>query len=97
MFAVVEFYTYTESVNEVATLPLNWLTKNDTKCYWPITIGKKNFIDFVKSGTIHKSSWPTYKIKKIHIKTGNDSYLIIISLHFINTTISLLDSYSGGR
>ncbi|XP_044254823.1 uncharacterized protein LOC123005230 [Tribolium madens] len=66
MFAVIEFIS-----NEIAVVPLKWVYKRETKCRWPLTTGKKTFNDFVKCKPPSKSSWPSYKIIKIHCKIDN--------------------------
>lgn len=70
MFAVVEFANSKKTTNEIAVVPLTWIYKNERKCYWPTRLGNKKFDDFVKSQGSYKKSWPSYRIFKIHFKTG---------------------------
>lgn len=71
MFAVVEFLkSGAFQLNEVAVVPLLWVRKNDTKCYWPKNIGKLTLSEFIKKQPAYKKSWPLYKLHKIHFKTG---------------------------
>lgn len=70
MFAVVEFLNSdNESTGEISVVPLIWLHKNESKCYWPIRTNNVPFEDFVRALTPFKKSWPSYRVK-IHLKTG---------------------------
>nr|XP_015840166.1 PREDICTED: uncharacterized protein LOC103313249 [Tribolium castaneum] len=72
MFAVVEFMgTNGDSSHEISIVPLIWLQKNDTKCYWPIKTNNIAFETFVKIQTPFKRSWPLYKIYEVHFKTAS--------------------------
>lgn len=63
MFAVVEFLnSEMEPTGEISIVPLIWLIKNKTKCYWPIRTNKVPFTKFVEDLTPFKKSWPTYKV-----------------------------------
>ncbi|CAG9812879.1 unnamed protein product [Phaedon cochleariae] len=64
MFAVVEFLkSDMESTGEISVVPLMWLHKNQTKCYWPNRTNKIPFQKFVESLTPFKKTWPTYRVK----------------------------------
>lgn len=75
MFGVIEFSitdsNSLESSNELAVVPLLWVFKNDSRCYWPLNTGQSTFSEFVKKQRPYKKSWPVFKIFKIHYKTGN--------------------------
>ncbi|KAJ8972174.1 hypothetical protein NQ314_000302 [Rhamnusium bicolor] len=74
MFAIIEFMGEDdETGGEISIVPLSWLQKNDTKCYCPINTKRKSFSEFVKDKTPYKTSWPSYKIYKVHQKTASYS------------------------
>lgn len=73
MFAVVEFLNGDgESRGEISTVPLLWLTKKSTKCYWPNKTFGIPFPQFVQRHTAYKKSWPIYKIK-LHCTRGKET------------------------
>lgn len=70
MYAVVEFLNSdNETTGQISVVPLVWIHKLDTKCYWPIRTNKISFHEFVKAQTPYKKTWPAYKVQ-IHFKTG---------------------------
>lgn len=82
MYAIVEFLnSQSESSGEVSIVPLIWLQKNDTRCYWPIRTNKTPFQEFVKSLTPFKKSWPCYKVRT-HLKTGNHILVFLKNIIF---------------
>lgn len=70
MFAVVEFIEGDTGSN-VAVVPLSWLHKTDKKCQWPDKLPAKTSLEeFIKTSTSPKTTWPGYKVTKVHRKTG---------------------------
>lgn len=76
MYAVIEFSkkgNRFESNNQLSVVPLTWIYKNNTKCYWPKVTGKSNvksIDDYVLKNIPYKKSWRTFKIFKIHFQSG---------------------------
>ncbi|XP_018565273.1 uncharacterized protein LOC108906484 [Anoplophora glabripennis] len=67
-FCIVEFCKRYGAV-EFAVVPLLWITKKGTKCYWPSSTNKKPLHIFVQTFPLPNKNWRQYKIEKIHFKT----------------------------
>lgn len=67
MFAIVEFER-----KKCSVVPINWLDKNQEKCFWPNGYSsKEDFLTKVKKSESPKKAWRNYSIIKIHKILGN--------------------------
>ncbi|XP_050312880.1 uncharacterized protein LOC126747945 [Anthonomus grandis grandis] len=71
-YGVVEFQAVSGSFKkELSVVPLTWLIKNESKCYWPLGTHNIPMNEFIKNCPPPKKNWPRYKVLKVHFKTAD--------------------------